>query len=147
MIMKYTLLLTLVLLIAGTACNNPKKSSAANSGDPGKLDGNWVLNYISGPRIAFDGLYPERKPELSFSVADMRVSGNTGCNSFSGPLKVDGNKISFSEPMAITKMMCPGSGETVFLETLKKISSYSVSGDTTLIFIMGDIAMMRFSKK
>jgi len=111
-----------------------------------KLNGTWVLNYISGPRIAFDGLYPNKKPEITFSVADSRVSGNTSCNSFSGPLSVDGNKIDFNQPMALTKMMCPGSGESVFLETIKKINTYSVN-DSTLTMIMGDIAMMRFSKK
>src|SRR5690606_25014597 len=107
----------------------------------------WVLNYISGPRIAFEGLYPDKKPQLVFTVADKRVSGNTGCNSFSGPLVVDGNKIDFNQPMALTKMACRGEGETVFLETLKKVNTYSVSDGNTLTFIMGDIAMMRFSKK
>ena len=133
-----------VLILSFVACNNSKK--AAKDPDPSQLDGTWVLNYISGPRIAFEGLYPNKKPQLVFTSADKRLSGNTGCNSFSGPLVVDGYKISFDQPLALTKMFCPGEGETVFLETLKKINTYSVSGNT-LNLIMGDIAMMRFSKK
>jgi len=44
-------------------------------------------------------------------------------------------------------MACPGEGETVFVETLKKINSWSVTNDTTLNLIEGDIALMRFTKR
>ena len=45
-------------------------------------------------------------------------------------------------------MCLNGNGESVYLSTLEKIDSYSVSEDgKTLNFIMGDIAMMRFEKK
>lgn len=137
-------LLFSLLLLSFLSCNNSKKIAKA---DPDQLDGTWVLNYISGPRIAFEGLYPNKKPQIVFTVADKRVSGNTGCNSFSGPLVIDGSKISFDQPMAMTKMACPGEGEMVFMETLKKVNTYSVSGGNTLNLIMGDIAVMRFSKK
>jgi heat shock protein HslJ len=134
-----------VLFLSFMACNSSKK--AAKESDPSQLDGTWVLNYISGPRIAFDGLYPNKKPQLIITVEDKRLSGNTGCNSFSGPLVVDGNKINFDQPFALTKMFCPGEGETVFLETLKKVNTYSISGENTLNLIMGDIAIMRFTRK
>jgi len=111
------------------------------------LNGTWELNYITGPRIAFDGLYPEKKPTITFDVANNKISGNTGCNNFNGKLNMDGNKINFNDPMAMTRMMCQGQGETTFLETLKKINTWSVSDGNTLNLIMGDIAMMRFTKK
>lgn len=111
------------------------------------LNGTWELNYVSGPRIAFDGLYPNKKPTITFDVTNNKVMGNTSCNNFNGPLKMDGNKISFTDPMAMTRMMCQGQGETVFMETLKKINTWSVSDGNTLNLIMGDIAMMRFTKK
>jgi len=128
------------------ACNNSKKSTSAIP-DINSLAGNWELNYISGPRIAFDGLYPNKKPTISFDVATNKLAGNTSCNSFTGALKVDGNKINFNDPMAMTRMACPGEGETVFVETLKKINSWSVTNDTTLNLIAGDIALMRFTKR
>ncbi len=112
-----------------------------------KLAGTWELNYISGPRIAFDGLYPGKKPTITFDVANNRISGNSSCNNFNGPLNVDGHKINFMEPMAMTRMMCPGEGENVFMETLKKINTWSVTDGSTLNFIMSDIAVMRFAKK
>ncbi|PZR28542.1 MAG: META domain-containing protein [Citrobacter freundii] len=137
-------LLLALILLSFIACNSSKKAA---SNDPASLDGTWTLNYISGPRIAFEGLYPNKKPQIIFNSQDRRVSGNTGCNSFSGPLVVDGNKINFDQPMAMTKMACPGEGEMVFLETLKKVNTWSVSDGNTLNLIMGDIAVMRFSRK
>lgn len=129
-----------------SACNSGKQATSV-AGTPDDLDGTWVLNYISGPRIAFEGLYPNKRPEINISIVDKRVTGNTGCNSFSGPFKVEANKIGFSEDMAMTRMVCPGEGETVFLQTLKKINTYALSGRNTLTLIMEDIALMRFIRK
>lgn len=111
------------------------------------LNGTWELNYISGIRIAFDGLFPNRKPTIIFSLPETRVSGNGGCNSYSSNVSIEGHRIQFGE-IASTKMYCEGVGEGTYFQTLKKISSYSVSGDgDTLTFIMDDVAMMRFSRK
>lgn len=137
-------LLFSVIVLSFAACNGSRKTAST---DPAALNGTWVLNYISGPRIAFEGLYPNKKPQLVFTAEDKRVSGNTSCNSFSGPLVIDGNKISFDQPMALTKMACPGEGEMVFLETLKKVNTWSISDGKTLNLIMGDIAVMRFTRK
>lgn len=114
-----------------------------------KLEGNWELNYISGPKIAFDGLYPNKKPTINFDLKENHISGNSSCNSFNGKLVLDGTKIDFTQPMAMTKMMCQdGQGEQVFMSTLEKITSYDVTDDgKTLNLISGDIAMMRFTKK
>jgi heat shock protein HslJ len=113
------------------------------------IEGTWELNYISGSRIAFGGLYPNKKPIITFDLKESRVSGNNSCNSYNGKLAVDGNKISFKAPMATTKMMCmDAKGETVYMMTLQKIDSYTVSeGGKTLNFSMGDVPMMRFEKK
>ncbi|ESU26599.1 DUF306 protein [Flavobacterium limnosediminis JC2902] len=145
--MKKSLLTTAILCVFLVGCNSVKtKNSTADQS--GSLNGSWQLNYISGPRIAFDGLYPDKKPTINFDVKENRVSGNNSCNSYSGKLNVDGNKISFKDSkMASTMMACPGQGEQVFMSTLQKIDTYSVSEDgKTLNFIMGDVAMMRFEK-
>ncbi|MBW7891173.1 MAG: META domain-containing protein, partial [Chitinophagaceae bacterium] len=55
-------------------------------------------------------------------------------------------KISFSEDMALTKKYCPGDGETVFLNILHRVNSYSVK-DNILTLLMDDVEMMRFEKK
>lgn len=144
--MMKSLMLFTVIISSLTACTT-MKSGAIGNGGLSQLGGSWELNYISGPRIAFNGLYPGKKPIIKFDIAEKRVSGNTSCNSFSGPLVADDTTINFTKPFMMTKMACPGEGETTFLEMLKKASTYSITNDTTLNFMMGDIAIMRFIKK
>lgn len=137
--------LIMLAIVTLSSCNALKNTVEASS-DLSKLGGTWELNYISGPRIAFNGLYPGQKPKLLFSLSEKRVSGNSSCNSFSGKLLADDTSINFNEPLAATKMACPGEGEAVFFEMLKKVNKYAITGDTTLNFMMGDIAIMRFRK-
>lgn len=143
--MKKIILALTILCLAFVSCNSVKKLN----GKTASLDGTWELNYITGPRITFEGLYPNKKPTINFDLKENRVWGNASCNSYTGKLNVDGNKISFKDPMAMTRMMCTDiQGENVYMSTLQKIDSYSISKDgKTLNFIMGDIAMMRFEKK
>ena len=121
------------------------KGRKPTSKDAAKLNGTWELNYISEAKIAFDGLYPSKKPTLIFNLPDTTVSGNGSCNGYSSKIKIDGNKINFGDPLS-TMMACEGNGEPVFFKTLKTVTSYSVN-DSTLSLIMGEIAVMRFSKK
>ncbi|MBL7733841.1 MAG: META domain-containing protein [Chitinophagaceae bacterium] len=109
------------------------------------LNGAWEVDYVSGIRIAFDGLYPDKKPVITFNIADNKASGNSSCNNFSATFTIDGSNIAFNDPMA-TKMACPGEGEAVFFKTLKTVTRYSVEGNT-LNLIMGDIAVMRLQRK
>lgn len=130
------------------SCNSAQNKTTTTD-STSKLNGTWELNYVTGPRIAFDGLYPNKKPTITFDTKENRVSGNNSCNSFTGKLNVDGYSINFRDGLATTKMMCQDNqGEQVFMTTLQKITSYDVTDDgKTLNFISGDIAMMRFVKK
>lgn len=110
-----------------------------------KLSGTWNLNYISGPKITFEGLYPDKKPIITFNFSAKEMMGNTSCNGFSSKFSIDGNKIHFVEVLK-TMVYCDGSGEETFLNMLKKVNRYSVS-DSTLTFLMDDIAVMRFAKQ
>ena len=111
-----------------------------------KLEGNWELNYISGSRIAFDGLYPEKKPFIRFDLANSQINGNTSCNGFSSKYTINGNNIKFA-PGISTMMACPGNGEKAFNEMLLKVNRYALSDDNTLTFLMDDVAVMRFVRK
>jgi heat shock protein HslJ len=143
--MKKFILVLAISCLAFVSCNTTKSVAGKST----SLEGTWELNYITGPRIAFDGLYPDKKPTIIFDLKENRVSGNNSCNGYTGALKVEGNKIDFKDTkMAMTMMACEGQGGDVYMATLDKIDSYSVSEDgKTLNFIMGDIAMMRFVKK
>jgi heat shock protein HslJ len=133
-----------VFLCLLVSCNNSNKITSGSESH--KLKGTWQLNYITGPRIVFDGLYPNEKPTINFDVSGKRISGNTGCNTFSGTFDADGTKINFKEPLPTTKMTCPGEGESVFLRTLEKINTYDVTEGYTLSLLTDGVASMRFTK-
>ncbi len=110
-----------------------------------KLSGTWDLNFISGLRIAFDGLYPDKKPYISFNFSAKELGGNTTCNGFSSKFTMNGNNIKFADPLK-TMIFCEGGGEEAFLNMLKKVNKYAVSDGNTLTFMIDDVAVMRFAK-
>ena len=140
------LLVTVTAFFVLGACNNKIYPIAPN--ELGTLEGTWELNYVSAPGSNPDSLYRDKKPFISFNTSDSKVTGNTGCNNFSGTFTgTPAQKISFSEAMISTRMACPGSGEQLFFSTLKKVNAYTITDGSTLNLIMGDIAVMRFTKK
>jgi len=152
--MKKIILILACIAVFTSSCNSTKSSTtdenttATKENNLSGLDGIWELNYISGTKIAFEGLYPDKKPFLSFNTKDGRVSGNSGCNSFTGSMSVSNSYLHLDDSMAMTKMFCPGNGESNFLDGLKKINGYSISDEgKTLNLLSGDVAIMRFEKK
>lgn len=143
----------LFLLIALTgfafSCKTSKNKRKAAAKVERSLNGNWELNYITAEAdlFSFEELYPNKKPMLQFDLRGNRVAGNTSCNSFSGELKVNGNKIDFTQPMAMTKMLCEGAGEEKFLQMLQKVETYSISEDNVLALMAGNVAILRFTRK
>jgi heat shock protein HslJ len=111
---------------------------------PDEFKGNWELEYITGPRIAFEGLYPEKKPLLIYEAGD-DYSGNTSCNGMGGKLVYDGQVLSFKPPIT-TMMACPGDGEQTFLKTLAMVDGY-VMEEGKLVLRSKGVAVMRFAKK
>ena len=119
--------------------------AAADSKNAQSLNGTWEVDYVSGAKIAFEGLYPGKKPVIVFNVADGKATGNSSCNTFNVGFTLKGNDIKFKDA-ATTMMACPGEGEAVFFKTLKTVNKYDINGNT-LNLIMGDIAVMRLQRK
>ena len=92
-------------------------------------------------------MYPDKKPQIKFSLTENELGGNTSCNGFSSKITINGTQISIAEPFAKTMIFCEGGEETTFLNMLKKINRYAVSDGNTLAFIIGDVAVMRFTRK
>jgi len=141
---KSTLVLALLIGFILSSCNVLKKNKSEDLSVQ-NLEGTWVLTYITGPRITFDGLYPDKKPTMVFDLENNKIGGNTSCNSYGSTIVLKKEKIKLEQPHS-TMMACEGSGESVFLNTLMNIESYKVKGDT-LSFYKDDIEMMRFAKQ
>lgn len=137
---KQTLLVFALLSVFLMSC------STNMMGDNSKLyDNGWELEYITGPRIAFEGLFPDEKPVISLNKSTNMVTGSTGCNGYNTQYKMSGKMISFEVPATTTMRYC-GEGEAVFLKTMKEVKSYRMSTDGKLELLMNDVVMMRFKK-
>lgn len=120
-------------------------SSTKNTTNENLYNTTWELEYLSGPRIAFDGLFPDKKPQITFNKTTQKVEGNNGCNGYAADYSLDGNNISFGEPGPTTMMYC-GEGEKFFLNTIKKVNKYKIDEDGKLNLMIDEVPMMRFKK-
>lgn len=136
---NYILISTFLVLVIGS-CTTTKNT---NSND--LYDSLWELEYISGTRIAFNGLYPERKPVISFNKATGKITGNNSCNGYNADFTIKGDNIDIGEPGPTTMMYC-GDGEQQFLNMMEKINSISIDKESKLNLMIGEIPMMRFRK-
>lgn len=137
---KHTLLLIAIISLFVVSC-----TSNTMGGSSKLYDNAWELNYITGPRITFEGLFPDKKPELTFNKETKTVTGTTGCNGYNTTFKIDGKMISFEIPATTTMRYC-GDGEAVFLKTMQQINGYKITDDGQLELLMNDVVMMRFKK-
>ncbi|MEZ4898855.1 MAG: META domain-containing protein [Saprospiraceae bacterium] len=103
----------------------------------------WELEYITGLRIAFEGLYPDKKPKIRFNKETHRVEGNNSCNGYAAEYKLKGDRIAFGEPGPTTMMYC-GEGEQQFLMTIKKVNRYQIDADGKLNLLLDNVPMLRF---
>ncbi|AOW11343.1 META domain-containing protein [Flavobacterium gilvum] len=138
---KITLLVVFVCM-SFASCGTSKTATKEFS-----LEGSWELNYITGPKIAFDGLFPEKKPTISFNLKDNKIVGHNSCNKYFGTLITDGAKINFAAAkIGMTMMACNGNGDSVYMEALNKIESYTITDNgNTLNLLIGKVVMMRFT--
>ena len=140
--MKKIALFVVFICMSFVSCTTSKPAVTTTS-----LEGTWELKYITGPRIAFDGLYPNSKPTIAFNLRENKITGNNSCNQYFGALIIDGAKINFEEAkMGMTMMACEGNGDSVYMDALKRIESYTITDDgKTLNLLLGNIVMMRFT--
>ena len=75
-----------------------------------------------------------------------KLSGNGGCNSYSAPYSVDGNKIKIDAPVS-TRMACEQGvmdQESAYLAALTKAATYKIDGTKLMLRDAGDAAMVEF---
>lgn len=145
--MKRNALLLLVLFsIMFSACCSTKTNEAKSADSKTAFyDNTWELEYISGPRIAFEGLYPDKKPYIMFKESESQFSGNTSCNGYSGKYSKKENNIQFGDAIK-TMIFCEGGGEETFLKMLSKVNKFAIDSDGKLLLLIDDVPMMRFKK-
>ena len=97
--------------------------------DPGIEDRRWLLTEVMGQ--AYEPPDDGREAFLLLDSSSGRASGNSSCNNFFGGYVIEsGQRIRFAGNMGATMMACPDmSMEQSFMEALRTVDNYSVSGD------------------
>lgn len=108
--------------------------------------GTWILQNINsngGPELARISM------ELDFNSKSNKVSGNDGCNQYSGTFETGiSNDIEFG-PLAATKRACiiPADYAEEFYSTIQRVASYIHTGNNLILKNEKGMKIMQFVKK
>ena len=99
---------------------------------PASLTGSqWRVIAVNNGRGGVASLVPDTQLTAMFGT-DGRVSGNTGCNMFSGPFTVSGSSLTIGNLIS-TRRACLSDAanqqETAFLSALGNVTEYRLTGD------------------
>lgn len=103
----------------------------------------WVLTEIGEQRLRAD------KPFIEFDREAKRVSGDGGCNRFSGGFEITGTSLKLSR-LASTRRAClsPAANrlETSFLRLLETTTRFEIQGDTLRLYA-NDSPVLVFTRR
>jgi heat shock protein HslJ len=109
-----------------SGCGGEDSTPGASAGGTELVGTQWVLD------VAALGVSGAGSVNSWISFARDSVSGNDGCNAFSGSYEVDGSKLRFG-PLAGTKKACGAPADEVSREVtgaLGRVRGYATSADT-----------------
>jgi heat shock protein HslJ len=96
-----------------------------------KLMGNqWIIEAFNSPQRAVDF------KNCYFTIDEKTASfyGSDGCNTFGGKVKIDGNKISFTEIMSTLKACENMQQSEVFMKNFEEIDSFKIEGGELFLY-------------
>ncbi len=118
------------------SCNSNKSSSSAvdTKSDTTEvplmyMTATWQVESI----IGVDAL--QTSPTMNLDLVDNQISGNGGCNNYTGSVTRDGFKNIQFKGIASTKMMCPDASiESAYFKALDKVNSFDNKGDVLTFY-------------
>jgi heat shock protein HslJ len=102
---------------------------------PSGIEGTYTVTGINNGNQAVVSTEATSKASITFGP-DGVVSGNTGCNSFSGSYTLDGSSLEINGDVAATMMACEDASqqvETQFLTALSEVASWERTGQTVTL--------------
>ena len=94
--------------------------------DIGRLNDIWALEKCMGEDVN-PSVLEKGTPLLEIHLNEGRIIGNNSCNEYSGIVDADDSAIKFDRIIS-TKMFCPGSMEYQFMDALRKVNKWEISG-------------------
>jgi len=119
----------ILLCIAAIFCGCGVQKKAKESFN--MYDKLLTLTELNGSAVTLNA---DRPATITFDKAGGRVSGNLGCNRFSGTFQINGNSLKFSQLIS-TKMMCFDSMnvEDAFSTALNNTDSFEIKDGALLL--------------
>ncbi len=110
----------------------------------------WQVTAYNNGNQAVIGVVEGTTLTASFSK-DGSMSGNSGCNDFNGPYKIDGDQITIG-PLASTMKMCSDPAgvmdqEAQYLAALQSAASYQIEGNVLQLRTKDDALAAMFNRK
>lgn len=140
---KLNLLLhLLVVAVLVASCNETKK--VIDTAGAVQLSGDYTVTGIEGATIT------AKSPlTLKFTAINKTISGNAGCNQFSGNYSIDLYAINVGQIMA-TEMYCDEpvmQTERAYLKAIKNTGSYSIEEGVLTLYSKTDRSQLVTAKK
>ncbi|MDQ7960682.1 META domain-containing protein [Flavobacterium lindanitolerans] len=137
-------ILIIALAFAAFACNKKEENKTEESVTTEEVqpaaaatidlfDKEWKLEELNGKAIKLDTTF-KKEPLMVFQKGTGKLTGNGGCNNFSGSYKLkDTDGIELSEGGA-TMMACPNLGiEGEFFKVFKQVKSYRIENNSLML--------------
>ncbi len=120
-------ILAVLFTLAATVMLTDSCGSSKNLNMINLLQGNsFNVESIAGKLLNAEN-FKNGLPNFNFG-SDGKLTGNAGCNKFTGNFKVEGDKLNLN-PGAMTRMACPGNDESDFLNALKQVTGLKQDGN------------------
>ena len=145
--MKNIFFIALTILLFSFGCKSAKNTEGGKKAQVQQkmtIDKTtkWILTSYNGQKPQEAG-FKERIPFLRIDKEKGSISGNSGCNSFSGSVEIDENKLKVGM-LAATKAYCMGVPEHEFFNFLNDADNYKIKGNKLQI-LKGDKVLMEFT--
>jgi heat shock protein HslJ len=122
----------LLVAIAASAvlvasCTGDDSDGSRSSGATPLVGTNWVLTDQASLGVPLGGV------AVSARFTAKTVSGESGCNAYDAPYRVDGSAMTIGPKIATTLRACepgPAAVEHAYLDLLRRVASYSIQGAT-----------------
>jgi len=109
-----------------------------------ELHGNWILNSRDGVALPKN----DEQPQLKIDLTKKQLSGNNGCNDFSGVImNVTSNKFYFERTSTTLRDCTDMPLADEFDNTLKNNATYKIENNTLFFFDEANKPVLTFTKK
>lgn len=108
------------------------------------VSGNWSLTQLNDAPINKMVVVPTMEIDLN----QMRVSGNSGCNNYSGQIKrLSPNTINWGNIVSTKKACITKNIEQEFNQAMSSVNTYQIKGDKLIFYDQSSKKMLSFMKK